>query len=597
VTGQQLRVFVSSKMDELAQEREIIKRALSERGLEAWVFERDSGARPGSIQQTYLAEVEAADLYLGIFWKGYGPYTVDEFEQARLLGMDCLVYEKREAIDNGRDPQLQAFLDRLSTVEDGVTIKWFRTAEELGNFAKEDIAAWQARVVREKREKPPCHYVDVPSIQGTLFGRDEVVQQLVRSLREGHIRALAVEGLPGVGKTTLAVAIAHHAGVMRYFRDGVLWASLGQNGTPMNALSEWGAGLDEEVSAIVQPEAVARRVKDAIGTRRMLLILDDIWDIEIANLLRCGGSSCSYLLTTRDKAIAQLFAGPANTLTLEQLRDDDAFEMLRSLAPEAVASAPDTARDLLRAVGSLPLAVSLVGGYLAAPQHGMFSSMFPELRNNAMTRLLQRETRLGLTQARLETAGRQRFSLSETIEWSLQRLPPAARVAFHSVGVFAPKPARFSLEAARAVTDADDAILALLAARNLIELHPAQHELSVHPVLADVARPDADASARFQAHYLAYLMSKKGIDAAYLRDDTYNQIKKAWQTALSGDQLLEWLKHLSRYLRNTRLFGDSYLWLPRRLRILVKLREDTRRQCCLFKSARLITSCMSRKPL
>jgi hypothetical protein len=52
VTGQQLRVFVSSKMDELAQEREIIKRALSERGLEAWVFERDSGARPGSIQQT-----------------------------------------------------------------------------------------------------------------------------------------------------------------------------------------------------------------------------------------------------------------------------------------------------------------------------------------------------------------------------------------------------------------------------------------------------------------------------------------------------------------------------------------------------------------
>jgi hypothetical protein len=45
-----------------------------------------------------------------------------------------------------------------------------------------------------------------------------------------------------------------------------------------------------------------------------------------------------------------------------------------------------------------------------------------------MTRLLQRETRLGLTQPRIETAGRQRFSLSETIEWSLRRLPPEARV-------------------------------------------------------------------------------------------------------------------------------------------------------------------------
>jgi hypothetical protein len=48
-------------------------------------------------------------------------YTIEEFEHARKLGKDCLIYEKRAALDGQRDPRLQGFLDRLGNVETGLT--------------------------------------------------------------------------------------------------------------------------------------------------------------------------------------------------------------------------------------------------------------------------------------------------------------------------------------------------------------------------------------------------------------------------------------------------------------------------------------------
>src|SRR5215213_10293679 len=117
--SQRLRIFVSSKMQELAPERSIMKTALEDLKVDAWIFEEDAGARPESIQQTYLKELENADLYIGVFWKNYGEYTIEEFEYALKLGKDCLIYEKRDDVEGQRSPQLQDFLDGIGDVKTG----------------------------------------------------------------------------------------------------------------------------------------------------------------------------------------------------------------------------------------------------------------------------------------------------------------------------------------------------------------------------------------------------------------------------------------------------------------------------------------------
>jgi len=137
-------------MDELSSERESIEQALNELNIQAWKFETHAGARPHSIQETYLRELEAVDLYIGIFWKGYGAHTIQEYIQARKIGIPCFIYEKRTELED-RAPQLQTFLDEISSVSSGITIQWFRTTDELRAFAKRDIAAWLAFSSRKGR--------------------------------------------------------------------------------------------------------------------------------------------------------------------------------------------------------------------------------------------------------------------------------------------------------------------------------------------------------------------------------------------------------------------------------------------------------------
>ena len=158
MTSPKLRVFVSSKMEELAEERRAVKAALDELRIDGWVFEKDAGARSESIQQTYLYEVAEADLYIGLFWKGYGGYTIEEYEHAKKSNKDCLIYEKRTDIENKRDPQLEDFLNRLGKVETGHTIRRFNTADELKTYVQEDVARWQTQVIRRKVSGAPNVY-------------------------------------------------------------------------------------------------------------------------------------------------------------------------------------------------------------------------------------------------------------------------------------------------------------------------------------------------------------------------------------------------------------------------------------------------------
>lgn len=148
--NRRLQAFISSRMTELAPERDLVKKSLDELEVDAWVFEDAAGARPKTIQETYLEEVENADIYIGIFWKGYGEYTIEEFEHAQKSEKPCLIYEKREQLDE-RDEKLKDFLDSLSDVESGLTIQWFNGVDEIGEYVRRDVAAWLTEEAREHK--------------------------------------------------------------------------------------------------------------------------------------------------------------------------------------------------------------------------------------------------------------------------------------------------------------------------------------------------------------------------------------------------------------------------------------------------------------
>lgn len=143
-----LMVFVSSKMVELRDVRDIVTKALEDRGINAWVYERDVSARPESVEETSLAEVESSDVYVGLFDKKYGPVTIEEFLHARFHDKPCFVYIRDK--DASRDNELADFLDaHVYDLTKGVTYSYFTGAVRLGEQIADDVMGWLVKSHRE----------------------------------------------------------------------------------------------------------------------------------------------------------------------------------------------------------------------------------------------------------------------------------------------------------------------------------------------------------------------------------------------------------------------------------------------------------------
>ncbi len=405
-----------------------------------------------------------------------------------------------------------------------------------------------------------------------------------------------MEGLPGAGKTTLAIALTRHAGVRRHFNEGILFASLGPRADAMMTLSYWAKGLGTDTTGLSSATTLSQAVRDSIDQRRILLVIDDVWNLDAARTLRCGGPNCSHLVTTRDRAIARAFTSTGWTCTLPALDDEEAYQLLQALAPEACAAEPGRVRSLLHAVGGLPIAVSLIGGYLAAPEHTMYAELFPDLSEKALEEMSDPKRRLQLVDNRLGVSRGEPVTLEGTVAVSLEDLPDPTQQVFFGLGAFAPKPERFSPEAAVAVTKGTNAELAVLAARNLVQVSQADRQLTIHPILADVARKRSNetATTRHREYYLTFAM-KHGLreeyspfyDQTLAHDwspiaDAYGQIAQAWRNTPDAETLLDWLETLQPYLRARELWPE-YLKLADQVLDMV-LSQGMRREEGILRS-------------
>src|SRR5262245_22142548 len=229
-------------MRELSEERRSIKTALGGLQINAWVYEDDAGARPETIEQTYLDELEHADLYLGIFWRDFGQYTIEEYEYAEKRGKDRLVYEKRTDLAGKRDQRLQEFLDRIGRVKSGISPARFASVEELVQKVVQDVPALLTARFRKQGGPRSVAPFQVREPDASFVPRGELeplCQRLVLKPKKPQFRVLAVHGMPGSGKSELAVAAAHDGRVRERYADGVLWGVLGFDPDLPALLSGW----------------------------------------------------------------------------------------------------------------------------------------------------------------------------------------------------------------------------------------------------------------------------------------------------------------------------------------------------------------------
>ena len=405
-----------------------------------------------------------------------------------------------------------------------------------------------------------------------IVGREDLLDDLVQRFRDARHAAisLSADGLPGVGKTTMALLLAHDARIQAHFTNGVLWAGLGPTPDVASIQASWAEALGLDLRDEADPHKRQVRISAAIGNRRMLVVIDDAWKLEPAQLLRLSGPHVAHFVTTRNREIARRFASTKDTVKVAVLDDETAWALLQQLAPEACAANPGAAREMVTTAGGLPLAIELLGGYLAAPEQ----SMFADLSQAAIAEMGDATARLKLAQERLGHAAAGEQTLEAVIQLSLDdlaRVDTTAVDAFYALGAFAPKPATFDRAAAEVVTGAGLASLARLISRNLLERNAdetlAMHQLAVHQVVHDIAaiHLPVEAVTRHRKHYLQ--------DAAQDNEDwqhieaIYPQLKHAWQSAhpLDLDTATSFVWSLNTFQKRRGLWQDALDWLNQTL--------------------------------
>ncbi len=325
-----------------------------------------------------------------------------------------------------------------------------------------------------------------------LVGRDNELNSLKQRLYAGGSVALtALNGLPGVGKTALAIELVHDHEIRAHFHDGILWAALGPEPNMLGLLSRWGAMLgisSTEMANLSDSEAWAIALRRAIGLRSMLLVIDDAWRIEDALTLKVGGPICAHLVTTRFPNIATAVA-TGGASPIQELGEDDSMSLLRMLAPKVVEHEEQKAHDLVHAVGGLPLALTLMGNYLRMQAYSGQTRRI----DAALKRLSSAEKRFQISEARgpverhSSLPAEAPLSLRSVFAVSEQQLDEQTRAALYALSVFPPKPNSFSEEAALAVTNCIVDVLDTLFDAGLLE-SSISGRYTLHQTIADYAR-------------------------------------------------------------------------------------------------------------
>lgn len=269
----------------------------------------------------------------------------------------------------------------------------------------------------------------LPAPAPGFVGRHEELANGERALRGGvgrqPVRVVAVSGSAGVGKTALALQLAHRTADL--FPDGqVLIRLRGPHGRPLSAVQAGAALLrrlthDPLGSPLNDPEELTERLRRALNGRRLLLVLDDVASEEQIRPLLESGPETALIVTSRRAAAA---LDGAEHMKLDAVRPDEAVELLLAAGGERMAKDPVAAAEIAGLCGYFPLALRVAAAALTARPHTTPAVLAGRLRDE--------RTRLGfLREGDLD--------LRSTLLTGYQEAGPATQRAFRLLSL-APAP-------------------------------------------------------------------------------------------------------------------------------------------------------------
>ncbi|RKN23261.1 AfsR/SARP family transcriptional regulator [Streptomyces radicis] len=325
--------------DRLAEQRLVLREARLDVGIQAGLHAEAVSELTALTTAEPLRERLRELLMLALYRSGRQAEALAVYADARKLLIDELGVEPR--------PELSDLQQRILNADTTLN----QPTQQLSSAA------------------PVVRPAQLPAAVPDFTGRKAFVAELGAQLAsaDGRVMAVsAVAGIGGVGKTTLAVQVAHAA--REHFPDGQLYVDLqGAGAAPSDPAAVLGAflrALGQQDTGI--PETLDERAalyRSLLDGRRVLTLLDNARDAAQVRHLLPGTPGCATLITSRVRMVD--LAG-AHLVDLDVMSPEEALTLFtRIVGPERVNAERNAAMDVVAACGFLPLAIRIAASRLA----------------------------------------------------------------------------------------------------------------------------------------------------------------------------------------------------------------------------------------
>ncbi|XP_075643630.1 putative disease resistance RPP13-like protein 1 [Castanea sativa] len=230
------------------------------------------------------------------------------------------------------------------------------------------------------RVKPPPRRQTTSLLdESEVFGRDKDKEKLMEFLlggtvQESEIPVIAIVGIPGVGKTTLAQLLYNDSRVMKHFRKFRAWVHVSEELDVFKVTRTIFESVVSQNCHVTDLNVLQVTLKATLSGKRFLLVLDDIWNENLFDWdllsapLKAGECGSRIIVTTRNQGVASIMRAIA-THHLPQLSNECCQKLFEKYAfgisnPDDHPNLKEIGHDIAIKCQGLPLAAKTLGSLL-----------------------------------------------------------------------------------------------------------------------------------------------------------------------------------------------------------------------------------------
>ncbi|XP_062117774.1 putative disease resistance protein RGA4 isoform X1 [Humulus lupulus] len=228
-----------------------------------------------------------------------------------------------------------------------------------------------------RRVRDTHSYVRREDVIGRDGDRSVIIDKLLLESCEESVLVLAIVGIGGLGKTTLAQSIFNDEQVQKHF-ELKIWVCVSDNfDLKLIVKSIIESAKGENSAGDIGMEPLRKKLGEVLGGKQYFLVLDDMWEenrnklLELTTLIISGENVGSrVVVTTRSEKSAKFIATKQQPYQLGILDEDQSWSLFRKMAFEdgtlelENTSVVKIGKEIVERCKGIPLAIKTIGNLL-----------------------------------------------------------------------------------------------------------------------------------------------------------------------------------------------------------------------------------------